>query len=147
MGLEISKRYSSYSFHLVSAKLYDDIGYHGGIQAITFLGNRPSLKASWHFETLTLESMGKANMWNISKMADHRAKQPKMWDSGSYSACRVLLSFVWGYSVQFAKFPILQFLKLCSSPNFHPIHQNFIQAIIQAITFWAICPKLNNYGI
>ena len=43
MGLEISKRYSTYNFHLISAKLYDDIGYHDGIQAnITFLGNQPS---------------------------------------------------------------------------------------------------------
>ena len=42
MGLEISKRYSSHSFHPIQAKLYEDIGYHGGIQAITFLGNRPS---------------------------------------------------------------------------------------------------------
>ena len=42
MGLEISKRYYSYSFHPMSAKLYEDVDYHGGIQAITFLGNRPS---------------------------------------------------------------------------------------------------------
>ena len=46
MGLEISKRYSSYSFHTKSAKLNEDIGYHGGIQlqAITFLGNRTRFK-------------------------------------------------------------------------------------------------------
>ncbi len=43
MGLEISKRYS-YIFHPLSAKLYADIGYHGGIQAITFLGNQASFK-------------------------------------------------------------------------------------------------------
>ncbi len=42
LGLEISKRYSSYSFHPISAKIYEDIGYHGGIQAVTFRGNRPS---------------------------------------------------------------------------------------------------------
>ena len=41
MGLEISKRYSSYSFHSISAKPYEDIGYHSGIQAVTFLGNQP----------------------------------------------------------------------------------------------------------
>ncbi len=40
MGLEISKRYS-YSFHLMSVKLYVGIGYNGGIQPVTFLGNRP----------------------------------------------------------------------------------------------------------
>ena len=44
MWLEISKRYSSYSFHPMSAKRYEDIGYYGGIQVITFLGNRLSFK-------------------------------------------------------------------------------------------------------
>ena len=34
---------SSYSFHLISPKLYD-IGHHGGIQAVTFLSIRPSFK-------------------------------------------------------------------------------------------------------
>ncbi len=48
MRLEISKRY--YSFHLMLAKHYEDnVGYHGRIQAITFLGNWPSLK---HFMAL-----------------------------------------------------------------------------------------------
>ncbi len=42
MGLQMSKRYS-YSFQTMSAKFHD-VGYHGGIQAITFLGNRPSFK-------------------------------------------------------------------------------------------------------
>ncbi len=35
---------TGYSFHPISAKVYKEIGYHGGIQAITFLGNRPSFK-------------------------------------------------------------------------------------------------------
>ncbi len=46
MGLGISKRYS-YSFHLISAKLYKELGYDGGIQAITFLGNEQ--EKLWHF--------------------------------------------------------------------------------------------------
>ncbi len=61
MGLEISKRYSC-SFHPMSDKLYEDIGYHGGIQAITFLGDRPSLFVflkMCRFEILTWESMRK----------------------------------------------------------------------------------------
>ncbi len=44
MGLEISKSYSSHSFHLMSAKLYEDLGYHARIQAVTFLGNRLCFK-------------------------------------------------------------------------------------------------------
>ncbi len=43
MGLEISERYSSYSFHPMSLKLHEDISYHGRI-LVTFLGNRPYLK-------------------------------------------------------------------------------------------------------
>ncbi len=38
MGLGISKCFSSYSFHRISAKLHEYIGYHGEIQAITFRG-------------------------------------------------------------------------------------------------------------
>ncbi len=51
MGLEISKRYSSYSFYPISSKLYEAIGYHDRIQAVTFRGDRPSLKkwALWNF--------------------------------------------------------------------------------------------------
>ena len=143
MGLEISKRYSSHSFHLMSAKRYEDIGYHGAIQAITFLGNRPSFKMLWHFEILTWDSMGKPKMWNISKTANGRANRRKFGTlCTTVYICWVLLipdslSLVWGHSVHFAKFPILQFLKLCSSPNFRPIHPNFIQGIIiiQAVNF------------
>ena len=43
MGLEISKR-RCYGFRLMSAKLHEDIGYHGEIRAITFLCNRPRFK-------------------------------------------------------------------------------------------------------
>ncbi len=58
MRLEISKCYSSYTFHLISAKLYEDIDYHGGIQAIT-LAIGQVLNFLWYFEILTWESMGK----------------------------------------------------------------------------------------
>ena len=48
----ILKSYSSYSFHPISAKLYEDFDYHGRIQAITYLGNWQSLKklmTLWNF--------------------------------------------------------------------------------------------------
>ncbi len=78
MGLEISKCYS-YSFHLMSIKCYEDIGYHGGIQAVTFVSNRPMatmveyrrllllgigqyLKMLWYFEILIWGSMGEPKM-------------------------------------------------------------------------------------
>ncbi len=86
-----------------------------------------------HLEILTWESMVKLKMRNISKKANRRAKGKKIWDSGPVvHIWKVLfmpdsLGLVWGHSVHFAKFPILQFLKLLSSPNFHLIHPNFIQ--------------------
>ncbi len=57
MGLEICKHYFSYSFHLISTKLYEDLDCHNGIQAVTFIGSRPSLKVC---ATLNWESMGKS---------------------------------------------------------------------------------------
>ncbi len=30
----------SYTFHPISAKIYEVTGYHDGIQAITFIGNK-----------------------------------------------------------------------------------------------------------
>ncbi len=54
------------------------MAYHGRMQAITLLGNWPQvLQNVWHFEILTLESMGKHKMWNISKTSDRRAKRTK----------------------------------------------------------------------
>ncbi len=68
----------------MAAKLYGNVGYRGGIQAITFLGNQRSFK---NFMALfTLESMGKPKMWTILKTADHRVKQMEIWDSGYYIA-------------------------------------------------------------
>ncbi len=42
-GLKISTCYS-YSFHLILATPYEDIGCYGRVRAITFLGNRPNFK-------------------------------------------------------------------------------------------------------
>ncbi len=76
----------------MSAKLCEDISYHGGIQAITFLGNRPNLKILRHFEILTWEPMGKPKMWNISKTDNHRVKRTKFGTQGTtVHICRVLL--------------------------------------------------------
>ena len=33
----------SYSFYKISAKLYEDVAYYGGIQAVIFLGNSSSI--------------------------------------------------------------------------------------------------------
>ncbi len=68
MGLGISKRYSSYSFHPMSLKPYEDIGYHGRIQPVTFLDKRPNLNENVALWNLTWESMGKS--WNVQYLED-----------------------------------------------------------------------------
>ena len=126
MGLEISKHYSYYSFHLMSDKLYQDIGYHGGTQTITFVANRPSKNfvILWNFNMCV---NGKPKMWNMWKTANRRAKRTKIWDLRYYVHIgRVLLmpdslSLVWGHSVHFAKFPILRFSKHYSFNSFRQI--------------------------
>ena len=84
------------------------LGYHGRIQAITFLGNRPSLKKCGTFETLTWESMGKPKIWYISKRDNRRAKRTNIWDSGSFSA------YMEGtFDVRFLEFGLGSFGALC----------------------------------
>ncbi len=117
----------------MSAKLYEDIGYHGRIQTITFLGNRPGFKKMWHFEILTWESMGKPKMWNISKKSNRRAKGTKKWDSMYY------ISHMEGtVDARFLEFGLGSFGALCKIFNF-PIFKtlflsqfppNFIQCIL-----------------
>ena len=73
--------------------------------------------------------MGKPKMWNISKMANRRAKRMKMWDSGSHSACIECT-----FDARFLELGLGSFGALCKisnfqnyfSPNFHPIYPNFV---------------------
>ena len=51
------------------------------------------LQILWHFEILTWESMGKPKMWDILRMADHRAKWTKIWDSGYCAHMEVTFEF------------------------------------------------------
>ena len=57
----------------------------GEYRLLLFLALDELLQNLWYFEILTLESMGKPKMWNISKTDDHRTKRIKIWDSGYYS--------------------------------------------------------------
>ena len=62
MGLEILKHCASYIFHPMSTKFPKDIGYHGGIQASTFLDSWPSFKNVVALEILTWDSIGEPKM-------------------------------------------------------------------------------------
>ena len=57
----------------------------GECRLLLFLTIGHVLQNLWHFEMLTLESVGKPKMWSISKTADRRAKQTNIWDSGYYN--------------------------------------------------------------
>ncbi len=70
----------------------------------------------WHFEILTCESIGKAKMWILSQVwliVERNGRKFATRCTIVY-ICRVFLmpdslNLVWGDSVCFAKFPILQF--------------------------------------
>ncbi len=105
------KRYSSYSFHLISV---EDICYRGGIHAVTFLDNRPSSKnyvTLWNFNLGVNGKIVKCvrswkqliverNCWNIGPHGASVCTVPFMADP---------LSSVWGHSVHFAEFSMLRF--------------------------------------
>ncbi len=59
------------------------------------------------------------------------------------------LSLVWGHLVHFAKFLILQFLKLCFSPNLYPIspklYTKYILTIKQYILLFFFRGSAENY--
>ncbi len=52
-------------FSLNPIKLYENIAYYGGMLwgLLPFLAIGQVLQKLWHFEILTLESMGKPKMW------------------------------------------------------------------------------------
>ena len=86
-------------------------------------------------------------MCNISKTIDRRVKQGTTVNMWRLRLMRDSLNLIWGHMVQCAIFPILQFLKLCSSPNFHMISSKLYtrypnHGAIQVVTFLAICQKL-----
>ncbi len=73
------------------------------------------LKILWHFEILTLESMGNLKCLISQKrlIVERNGRKFGAWGT-TVHILRVLLmpnslSLVWGQSVHFVKFPILQF--------------------------------------
>ena len=87
----MKQKHYSYNFHPMS-KLHEHIGYHGGIQGITFLGNQPNFKIWWYFEILTTWEVNWKNhkMCNILKTAGHGAKQMLGGGGGELHVWRVI---------------------------------------------------------
>ncbi len=75
----------------------------GECRLLVFLAIGHVLSNLWHFEFLTLESMGKPKMWNILKMADRRAKR-ELWhveiflNTGPYAELEISKCFHWSPS-------------------------------------------------
>ncbi len=119
MRLEISKRFSSYSFPLMSANFMRTLPTMVEYRLSLFLAIGQVL---WHFEILTCESMGKPKMWILSRkwLIVERNGRNFGTRCTTVHICRILLmpdslSLIWGHSVHFAKLSILQFLTLLHS--------------------------------
>ncbi len=136
MGLEISKCYS-HSFHPISAKPYDGIGYHSGIQTVTFVGNRLSVKILWQLWYFKLVVIGKNVKCAVSwkRMIVERTG----WKFGTWglrsSICGVLfmsdsLSSGRDHSVNFPEFPILRFQKATSPRVFLQFQPNIRESMV-----------------
>ena len=129
------------------------IGYHGGIWAITFLGNwQKNLNILWHFELLTWESRENPKMCNTVPWKRLIVE----WNGLKFGTLgpgnciyRVLvisdsLSSVWGHSVHFVKYLRWRFSKSYCPHSFHSISTKLYgkygnQGVIQAIMFCTIC--------
>ena len=73
IGLEITKRYSSCSFHPIWAHLYDQYGSHREYKVMDIVVI---------CQNFSMGVNGKHKMWHISQTADRTAKRMKIWDSG-----------------------------------------------------------------
>ena len=71
-------------------------------------------------EILTLESMGKPKMWNISKTANRRTKRAKIWESGFLST-HMEVSF----DVRFLEFDLGSLGVFCTISNFTMLPSQF----------------------
>ncbi len=119
----MKQKHYSYNFHPMS-KLHEHIGYHGGIQGITFLGNQPNFKIWWYFEILTTWEVNWKNhkMCNILKTAGHGAKQMLGGGGEGNSMCGGSFEFSFRSTTALCKkFLMLTCSKGCWSPIFHPI--------------------------
>ena len=127
MGLEFQNATPPTVFISCQPNFMRTLGYHGGIQATTFLDDRPRFK---YFVALLNFNIGvkwKPKIWNISKRLSIEQNRRKFATRGTtVHICRVLLiptslSLVWGHSVHFAKFLTSLFLKHYSFNSFHQI--------------------------
>ncbi len=92
MEVEISKRYSSYSYGCFSGKLFLNVpcDYPHNTYFLEFWNFKLKFKKKdWN---LTLCQMGKCKIADILQMASRRAKRSEIWDSGgtSRSICATL---------------------------------------------------------
>ncbi len=137
MWLEISKSYSSRTFHVISAKLYEGIAYYGGCRPLLFLEIWPAVKITVAFWNFHMGVNGKSAISWKRLLVERNG-----WKSETHGArtciCRVLfmsdsLSSGWGHSVHLAKL-LLAISKGYYSHSFSPFQPNFMAGM--AIWGW-----------
>ncbi len=132
MRQEISKRYFSYSFHQMSIKVNQGIGYHGGIQAISFLGNRLSFFQNFvALRILTWDSMGKSQ--NGQYLENGRdSSQEYAWISGSksvvYFQARCRFNFFLTYGSM-----LMKRTKMAKMWNFANLYTTLVEAFARSM--------------
>ena len=128
MELEISKCYSSYTFHPIWAKLYDKYGSHRRIKVMYILAICQKIKnlvALWNFNMEVNVKILKCAISQKRLIVERNGRQFGT-RSTTVHILRVLLmpnslSLVWGHSVHFEKFTIPRFSKHYSFNSFHQI--------------------------
>ena len=154
MGLEISKCYSD-CFHPMSAKLCKDISYHGVIQAVIFLGNRPNFAkfmARWNFN---MGGNGKIPKGGIS--GKWLIVERNGWKVGNRGPriyiCRILLMPNCLSGLGFIRCILLNFrfydLSNVTPSVFIRFHPNFIQSKISRGWYrlvWRCAKNYKSYG-
>ena len=108
--------------------MYEDIGYHGGIQVIAELGNQPSFTKFLALWNLNMGIDGKIVKCGISRkwlmIWRNRWKfgaQGVLWFNMWIRYFSFLIAWVWGHLVHFAIFPLLRSSKRYSFNSFHQI--------------------------
>ncbi len=154
MGLQISKRYSPYIVHPISAKLYEDIGYHGEYRLLLFFVSSHmfyKLGTLWNFNMIVNK------MFLTCAIAWKRVStEGNWWNFGTrgYIYCLCIVPFMSDFWVQFGSFSVLcttsNVMFKRRTPTVSSISSKFYgmygdQGEIQTIIFLAVCQRKKNY--
>ncbi len=140
----------------MSIKLYKDIGYRGGIQAVTFRGNQPSSKTILALRNFNMGANGKIIKSAISWKG--LAAEQNEWTFGTRGIGTSYVGYPWG-QVIWVQFGVIRctlqisdvkIFKGTTPTVFIQFQPNLMGRMysekIQAITFLSICQTFKGYG-